>query len=209
MVSLFLYHQQYLESGSRNTDTRIQARTEHPKYVPAKVYSWFSSVIFPVSPSSVSGQKLIPHSEISVRVELSSSRFRTENMTNYIDQDLHLNNENIYYRIRLWISLSNLEFYIPRELIRFPQTDELWKKRKKIPKNLTMIASTSTEVSLAYLSPIWIIRRMYNMHIYIFRWKIIWLNLIVCFQIFSPVSNKYIWHSTSEQRLFQRKLLLG
>ena len=169
MVSLFLYDQQYLESGSRNTDTRIQARTEHPKYVPAKVYSWFSSVIFPVSPSSVSGQKLIPHSEISVRVELSSSRFRTENITNYIDQGLHLSNE--IYRIRLEISLSNFELHIPRELIRFPQTDELWKKRKKIPKNLTMIASTSTEVSLAYLSPIWMIRRMYNMHIYIFHWK--------------------------------------
>ncbi len=31
---------------------------------------------------------------------------------------------------------------VPNELMRFPQTDEVWKKKKKIPKKRTMTGST-------------------------------------------------------------------
>ena len=41
--------------------------------------------------------------------------------------------------------------YLPHELMRFPQTSEAWKKRKKMPKNLTMTDSGVAPVSSAYL----------------------------------------------------------
>lgn len=41
------------------------------------------------------------------------------------------------------------------EARRLPSTEENWKKRKKIPKNLTMTGSVATPVSSAYLLPTW------------------------------------------------------
>ena len=48
------------------------------------------------------------------------------------------------------ISNKSVE-YLPHELMRFPQTSEAWKKRKKMPKNLTMTDSGVAPVSSAYL----------------------------------------------------------
>jgi hypothetical protein len=44
---------------------------------------------------------------------------------------------------------------LPHELMRFPQTSEAWKNRKKIPKNLTMTDSGVAPVSSANLYPAW------------------------------------------------------
>ena len=40
---------------------------------------------------------------------------------------------------------------LPAEEMSGPQMDELWKKRKKIPKERTMIGSTWVRVKSAYL----------------------------------------------------------
>ena len=40
---------------------------------------------------------------------------------------------------------------LPAEEMSGPQMDELWKKRKKIPKKRTMIGSTWVRVKSAYL----------------------------------------------------------
>ena len=42
-----------------------------------------------------------------------------------------------------------LFFFLPNEAMRFPHTDANWKKRKKIPKNLTMTGSTLRPQSVA------------------------------------------------------------
>ena len=39
--------------------------------------------------------------------------------------------------------------------MRCPHTEELWKKRKNIPKNRTIIGSTGTPLNSAYLFPTW------------------------------------------------------
>ena len=52
------------------------------------------------------------------------------------------------------ISNKSVE-YLPHELMRFPQTSEAWKNRKKMPKNLTMTDSGVAPVSSAYLYPAW------------------------------------------------------
>ena len=45
-------------------------------------------------------------------------------------------------------------FYIPAELIKFPQIIEVWKMRKKIPKSREMTASESlSPLSAAYRIP--------------------------------------------------------
>ena len=43
---------------------------------------------------------------------------------------------------------------LPAEEMSGPQMDELWKKRKKIPKKRTMIGSTWVRVKSAYLQNI-------------------------------------------------------
>ena len=46
------------------------------------------------------------------------------------------------HKLQLMHSRESVRRDVPNELMRFPQTDEVWKKKKKIPKKRTMTGST-------------------------------------------------------------------